>query len=179
MRWRTKEEVLAGKGQFSCANLSCRNRESTLDENPDDAAERGGGHDGLRGFELMFEYVERDEKKSALVKVRVCDECTTKLRHIQGSGVLKERRKKLRDKDEGRSHRRSGSRSYEEGKRRKYDHRAQSRDRDRRKRRERRRSSSPKERDVGHKSRHHSPLKTDPRRGSPKSGRGEDGNKTT
>lgn len=175
MRWRTKEEVLAGKGQFSCANLSCRNRESTLDENPDDVAERGG-QDGLRGFELMFEYVERDEKKSALVKVRVCDECTTKLRHIQGSGVLKERRKKLRDKDDGRSHHRSGSRSYEEGKRRKYDHQTRSRDRDRRKHRER---NSPKERDVGHMSRHHSPLRTGPRRGSPKSGKGEDGNRTT
>lgn len=179
MRWRTKEEVLAGKGQFSCANLSCRNSESTLDENPDDAAERGGGRDGLRGFELMFEYVERDEKKSALVKVRVCDECTAKLRHIQGSGVLKERRKTLRGKDDSRFHHRSGSRNYEEGKRRKYEHQAHSRDRDRRKHRERRRSSSPKERDVGHMSRHHSPPGTGPRRGSPKSGRGEDGNRTT
>lgn len=141
MRWRTKEEVLAGKGQFSCANLSCGNCESTLDEDPDDVAERGDGQ-GLRGFELMFEYVERDEKKSALVKVRVCDECTAKLRHIQGSGVLKERRKKLRD---SRSHHRSGSRSREDRRRRKDDHGVEGRDRDRRKHRERRRSRSPKE----------------------------------
>lgn len=149
MRWRTKEEVLAGKGQFSCANLSCGNRESTLDEDPDDVAERGDGQ-GLRGFELMFEYVERDEKKSALVKVRVCDECTAKLRHIQGSGVLKERCKKSRDRDDSRSHHRSGSQSREDRRRRKDDHGVEGRDRDRRKHRERRRSRSPKERRRAH-----------------------------
>lgn len=87
MRWRTKQEVLDGKGQFSCANLSCRNHRSTLDENPDE----GGG---LRSVELNFEYVEHGEKKHALVTARVCEECADKLRYVQRGG--KERRKRSR-----------------------------------------------------------------------------------
>lgn len=161
MRWRTKEEVLAGKGQFSCANLSCRNRESTLDEDPDNA-EKEGGREGLRGFELMFEYVEKGEKKNALVKVRVCDECTAKLRHIQGSSEKKTRQDKPRGKGESkdrRPHHRSGSQSREERSRRKDSHEAKSRDRDqsrsRRKRGERRRSKSPEEKGERHGMRHH------------------------
>lgn len=157
MRWRTKEEVLAGKGQFSCANLSCGNHESTLDENPDDPGGEVGDKEGLQGFELMFEYVERGEEKSALVKVRVCDECTVKLRHIQGSGALKERHKRLRHKDKSRSRHRSGSRSHEERRGRGDDRGVESRGQDRRKHRERRRSRSPKKGDVGHMSRHRSP----------------------
>lgn len=176
MRWRTKEEVLAGKGQFSCANLSCGNRECTLDEDPDDAVGGVGGKEGLRGFELMFEYVERGEKKSALVKVRVCDECAAKLQHIQGSDVLKERHKKLRHKDKSRPRHRSGSRSHKERKGRGGDHGVESRDRDRRKHGERRRSRSPKKDAAGHMSRHRSPLAIGLRRSSPK---GDDGNRST
>lgn len=167
MRWRTKEEVLAGKGQFSCANLSCGNRGSTLDEDPDDAGGGAAREEGLRGFELVFEYVERGEEKSALVKVRVCDECTTKLQHIQGSGRQKERRRKERDRDRDRSRHREGSQSREERKRRKDE----SRDRDRRKHRERRRSRSPKKGGGGHMSRHRS--------GSPKPGKDEEGSRTS
>lgn len=149
MRWRTKEEVLKGKGQFSCANLSCRNRD-TLDEDPNDDVEEKGDKKGLQGFELMFEYVEGGEQKNALVKVRVCDECTTKLRHIQGSDEKrKERHKRSRDKGEDRSQKsrhRSESRSREERKRRKEDYKNNDKDRSRsrRKHRERRRSRSPK-----------------------------------
>jgi protein FRA10AC1 len=154
MRWRTKEEVLAGKGQFSCANLSCGNHESTLDEDPDDGTEKESKKEGLRGFELMFEYVEKNEKKNALVKVRVCDECAAKLQYIRGSSEKKRRRDRSRDKDKGRarqSRHRSGSQNREERGRRKNGHEAGSRDRDRsrsrKKRRERRRPRSPRERD--------------------------------
>lgn len=176
MRWRTKEEVLTGKGQFLCANLSCGNCECTLDEDPDDTVGGVGGKEGLRGFELMFEYVERGEKKSALVKVRVCDECAAKLQHIQGSGTPRERHKKTRHKDKSRPHHQSGSRSHKERTRRGDDYGVENRDRDRRKHRERRQSKSPKKDEVGHMSRHRSPLATGSRRGSPK---GDDGNRTT
>lgn len=163
MRWRTKEEVLEGKGQFSCANLSCRNRESTLDEDPDDAAKKGGREEGLRGFELMFEYVEKGEKKSALVKVRVCDECTTKLRHIQGSDEKRERHKRSsKDGDRSRrSHHRSRSRARDRngGNKRNDDHEGtrshdRTRSRSGRRHKDRRRSRSPKKEDEEHKSQH-------------------------
>lgn len=101
MRWRTKQEVLDGKGQFSCANLSCQNQQSTLDENPD---EKEGG--GLRSFELNFKYVEHGVEKNALVTTRVCGECADKLRYVQRG----EKRKK-REGPRSRSHSRSRHRT--------------------------------------------------------------------
>ncbi|KAG0131049.1 folate-sensitive fragile site protein Fra10Ac1-domain-containing protein [Tuber indicum] len=99
MRWRTKQEVLDGKGQFSCANLSCRNHRSTLDENPDEEG-------GLRSVELNFEYAERGEKKHALVTARVCEECADKLRYVQRGDKSKRKRSRgSRSPSRGRHHR--------------------------------------------------------------------------
>lgn len=61
LRWRTEMEVVAGKGQFSCGNKRC------------DAA------DGLRSYEVLFAYLEHDERKRCLVKLRVCPACARKL----------------------------------------------------------------------------------------------------
>ena len=48
MRWRTEKEVEDGKGQFSCGNRKCNEKES------------------LRSWEVNFGYVEHGEKKNAL-----------------------------------------------------------------------------------------------------------------
>ncbi|RPB00969.1 hypothetical protein L873DRAFT_719876 [Choiromyces venosus 120613-1] len=125
MRWRTKQEVLDGKGQFSCANLSCRNRRSTLDENPDEEG-------GLRSFELNFEYVEHGEKKNALVTARVCEECAVKLHYVQRG-----------DKEKRKRSRRSRSPSRERHRRRRNEDGEKSRQRSESPRRRRRRSNSP------------------------------------
>ncbi|XP_077497368.1 protein FRA10AC1 homolog [Amblyomma americanum] len=61
MRWRTEQEVISGKGQFSCGDRHCK--ESS----------------GLRTWEVNFAYFEKDEKKNALVKLRLCSECSFKL----------------------------------------------------------------------------------------------------
>jgi len=61
MRWQTKQEVLSGKGVSVCANKACALRE------------------GLSSYEVNFAYVEDGERKNALVKVRVCEECAKKL----------------------------------------------------------------------------------------------------
>eukprot|EP01031_Cornospumella_fuschlensis_P040996 gene40996-50007_t len=50
LRWRTKEEVVAGKGQSYCSNKRC-----------EQAAE-------LATYELPFKYVEHGEEKLELVK---------------------------------------------------------------------------------------------------------------
>ena len=68
LRWRTEAEVLRGKGERTCAARGC------------DAA------DGLRSYELPFDYEERGEAKRALVKVRVCRACAKKLRPRAGGG---------------------------------------------------------------------------------------------
>ena len=74
LRWRTKAEVLAGQGQFTCGCLSCSRRHG---EGLDDKLEE------LKTFELNFAYVEDQMRKNALVKVRVCRKCSRKLRKAQ------------------------------------------------------------------------------------------------
>jgi protein FRA10AC1 len=68
LRWRSKAEVVSGKGQFICGSLDC--------------TETGG----LASYEVLFVYMESapgssiKEKKSALVKLRVCPSCAETLK---------------------------------------------------------------------------------------------------
>ncbi|KAJ1511511.1 hypothetical protein HMI54_014566 [Coelomomyces lativittatus] len=78
LRWRTQKEVFSGKGHLVCGNLECFNTEQ------------------LNSWELPFGYIENHEKRYALVKVRLCPECSKKL-HYQKQ---KERKRKLRDEEE-------------------------------------------------------------------------------
>ncbi|XP_070540798.1 protein FRA10AC1 homolog [Ptychodera flava] len=63
LRWRVEKEVIEGKGQFECGNKKCKERE------------------GLRTWEVNFGYIEHGEKKNALVKLRLCPECSYKLNY--------------------------------------------------------------------------------------------------
>ncbi|XP_011301313.1 protein FRA10AC1 homolog [Fopius arisanus] len=63
LRWRTEKEVVVGKGQFECGNKKCNVK------------------DGLRSWEVNFGYEEHGEKKNALVKLRLCPECSEKLNY--------------------------------------------------------------------------------------------------
>lgn len=65
MRWRTEAEVVSGKGQFVCGSKHCDSRQD------------------MRSWEVNFAYVERNEKKNALVKLRLCPECSAKLNYRQ------------------------------------------------------------------------------------------------
>nr|XP_040031689.1 protein FRA10AC1 [Gasterosteus aculeatus aculeatus] len=62
-RWRTEDEVVSGNGQFECGNKRCETQE------------------GLKSWEVNFAYVEHGEKKNALVKLRLCPECSFKLNY--------------------------------------------------------------------------------------------------
>lgn len=87
MRWRTEDEVKAGKGTDTCAELEC-------------------GRHARDEQEVLFAYKEDAEQKEALVKVRLCGGCRDKL------GRAREReRKKGAEKKEDRSRSRSRSRS--------------------------------------------------------------------
>jgi len=68
LRWRTEAEVVAGKGQFICGNVT---------KGPAPCPER----EGLRSFEVNFSYVEHGEKRRELVKLRLCAACGRKLNH--------------------------------------------------------------------------------------------------
>ncbi|XP_005111126.1 protein FRA10AC1 homolog [Aplysia californica] len=63
MRWRIEKEVIDGKGQFVCGNKKCSESE------------------GLRSWEVNFGYLEHGEKKNALVKLRLCPDCSYKLNY--------------------------------------------------------------------------------------------------
>ncbi|EAR98076.2 folate-sensitive fragile site protein FRA10AC1 (macronuclear) [Tetrahymena thermophila SB210] len=74
MRWQTKDEVIIGKGIVICSNKKCTNTQN------------------LDSYEVNFAYVEDNEKKNALVKVRVCQECVLKLNY-------KKQHQKVEDKN--------------------------------------------------------------------------------
>lgn len=63
MRWRIEKEVIEGKGQFICGNKKCNEK------------------DGLKSWEVNFAYNEHGEKKNALVKLRLCADCSYKLNY--------------------------------------------------------------------------------------------------
>ena len=56
-------EVVSGKGQFLCGNKHCNEMSY------------------LQSWEVNFAYLEHGEKKNALVKLRLCPECSGKLNH--------------------------------------------------------------------------------------------------
>ncbi|XP_069677863.1 protein FRA10AC1 homolog isoform X2 [Periplaneta americana] len=77
MRWRTEQEVVIGKGQFSCGDKRCEETES------------------LRTWEVNFAYKEQDEKKNALVKLRLCPDCSHKLNyHHKKREIIRNKTKK-------------------------------------------------------------------------------------
>lgn len=81
LRWRTEAEVIAGRGQFTCASKHC---ESDLN---------------LHSYEVPFDYCEKNIRKSELVKVRVCINCARKLFYEKLKAMKSERRKKRRKSD--------------------------------------------------------------------------------
>jgi protein FRA10AC1 len=81
LRWRTENEVVSGRGQFTCASKHCQ---SNLN---------------LHSYEVPFEYYEKQIKKNELVKVRVCIDCAKKLFYEKLRTMRKERRKRRRKSD--------------------------------------------------------------------------------
>jgi protein FRA10AC1 len=63
MRWRIEKEVVDGKGQFICGDKRCPIKED------------------LKSWEVNFAYVEHGERKNALVKLRLCPDCSYKLNY--------------------------------------------------------------------------------------------------
>ncbi|KAF4085321.1 hypothetical protein AMELA_G00117030 [Ameiurus melas] len=74
-RWRIESEVISGKGQFLCGNKRCEKNE------------------GLKSWEVNFAYVEQGEKRNALVKLRLCPECSFKLNYHHKRKEVKVKKK--------------------------------------------------------------------------------------
>lgn len=87
LRWRTKEEVVTGKGQHQCGGKRCSDT----------------GSSALQVFELPFLYQEKGEEKMELVKVTLCTSCTEKLlryKRIEEGKKMNERSRKNRTRGE-------------------------------------------------------------------------------
>jgi len=63
LRWRIERELISGKGQFICGNVDCSETEN------------------LHSWEVNFAYKEDNQKKNALVKLRLCPKCSYKLNY--------------------------------------------------------------------------------------------------
>ncbi|CAH2322349.1 Hypothetical predicted protein [Pelobates cultripes] len=101
-RWRTEKEVVSGKGQFCCGNKRCDEKE------------------GLKSWEVNFGYVEHGEKKNALVKLRLCPECSYRLNFHHRRKESQPKKMNLQDeKGEPSNKRPKGSNSHKK-RRKKY-----------------------------------------------------------
>ncbi|XP_042889810.1 protein FRA10AC1 homolog [Penaeus japonicus] len=81
MRWRIEKEVIDGKGQFTCGEKRCSETE------------------GLRTWEMNFGYVEQGVKKNALVKLRLCHDCSYRVNyHHKRKEVTRKRIRSNTDK---------------------------------------------------------------------------------
>ncbi|CAL8308867.1 unnamed protein product [Boreogadus saida] len=78
-RWRTENEVVSGKGQFQCGSRRCEKEEEVL-----------------KSWEVNFSYVERGEKRNALVKLRLCPECSFKLNYHHKRKEVKVKKKEAK-----------------------------------------------------------------------------------
>ncbi|KAG0723703.1 Protein FRA10AC1 [Chionoecetes opilio] len=89
MRWRIETEVIGGEGQFTCGEKRCLEQE------------------GLRTWEMNFSYLEQGVKKNALVKLRLCHNCSYKVNyHHKRREVTKLRKRKHREDPEKRQKKR-------------------------------------------------------------------------
>ncbi|XP_026748856.2 protein FRA10AC1 homolog isoform X2 [Galleria mellonella] len=89
LRWRVEKEVVLGKGQFQCGSKHCNNV------------------DNLKSWEVNFAYLENRMKKNALVKLRLCPECSDKLNYKSQKREIKRlkkaHKKKKKSKDRNKS----------------------------------------------------------------------------
>ncbi|KAG5670314.1 hypothetical protein PVAND_000590 [Polypedilum vanderplanki] len=77
-RFRVEKEVINGKGQFTCGEKACSTTEN------------------LKTWEVNFSYIENQEKKNALVKIRLCETCSEKLNYHSKKREIKRLKRKRR-----------------------------------------------------------------------------------
>ncbi|KAM5140730.1 protein FRA10AC1 [Mantella aurantiaca] len=97
-RWRVEKEVISGKGQFACGNKRCDEKE------------------GLKSWEVNFGYMEHGEKRNALVKLRLCPECSFKLNFHHKKREVQPKTKKRKASEEEESSRKKSKHSHKKRK---------------------------------------------------------------
>ena len=124
LRWRTEQEVIDGRGQFTCGNKKCPTQPPATPNQ-------------LKSFELNFCYVEGGVSKQTLVKVRLCPDCTYRLHYpklkqmeeeekARKRQAREERRKKRKDEKKAKKEKLRSSSSSKKDKKKKRRHDSQS-----------------------------------------------------
>ncbi len=97
LRWRTREEVMSGKGATQCGAIDCNAR------------------DRLVVMEVNFRYEEHGEIKQALVKLTLCADCFHRMKKIRSkaarSSLDAPEKKDKKKKDKKKKKHRSRSKS--------------------------------------------------------------------
>merc|ERR1712029_181563 len=93
MRFQTETEVKAGKGQFVCGGKKCQETHK------------------LRTWEVNFAYKEEGEKKNALVKLRLCPDCSYKLNYHHKRKEVTKKKKDRKRRSEGGSRKKESKKS--------------------------------------------------------------------
>ncbi|XP_055921810.1 protein FRA10AC1 [Eupeodes corollae] len=75
LRWRTEQEVVSGKGQFICGSRKCPSKET------------------LRSWEVNFAYMEKGQKMNALIKLRLCPDCSKQLNYTHQKREVKKQKR--------------------------------------------------------------------------------------
>ncbi|XP_050980630.1 protein FRA10AC1 isoform X1 [Labeo rohita] len=150
-RWRIENEVISGKadvclGSGRSGTAQSRSRRHTVrgvgslaEKLPDDALfpqlKSGGSpsqflcgnkrcenKEGLKSWEVNFAYVEQGEKRNALVKLRLCPECSFKLNyhHKRKEVTVKKRRRSKENVDKSVSKKSKSSRKHKRKDKRKH-----------------------------------------------------------
>ncbi|XP_068146069.1 protein FRA10AC1 homolog [Drosophila tropicalis] len=79
LRWRTKQEVVTGIGQFQCGSRHCSEKED------------------LRTWEVNFKYIEQGAPQNALVKIRLCPNHTQQLNYRTKKREIKRQKKRAKE----------------------------------------------------------------------------------
>ena len=101
LRWRTKDEVVAGRGEWTCGNKRCKNSTTTSATTTSSSFS-----DDLITLEVPFAYEEHGERKKELVKIKLCPICKPLVVNKNGqkpkdsSSAKKKSKKEVNDDDD-------------------------------------------------------------------------------
>ncbi|CAG8546406.1 8887_t:CDS:2 [Scutellospora calospora] len=95
LRWRTEKEVIIGKGQLTCASTRCSEKVD------------------LKSWEVNFAYIEDEQKKNALVKIRLCPKCSYKLNYNKVHQEVKKEETSEVEDNEQHKHEKRKEKSYD------------------------------------------------------------------
>jgi protein FRA10AC1 len=86
LRWRTKQEVIDGRGERTCGNKHCSSLPARQNNNNNNNINNNDSMP-LMTLEVPFSYQERGVQKMELVKLRLCPVCVPLVKSTRGNST--------------------------------------------------------------------------------------------